>query len=245
MDYIEACADQKWHLRLWDVGADGELSPPRLVPFRCRSWRHEGDCRRWCAACDFARINDALEAGDHWSHLVLTYPGRDWSRVPVSKLFRFGVAHWKDMRRKLIREIGPMKYIQTWEVHKSGIPHVHVAISNQKLYRKACWCDEYRRDMDVGNTPWLLSVLRPMCVSCRFGKIVWLGSMREADGFAGYLTKLAREMTGGGKDYQIPLKAPRHWRRIRASRHTLPPRIKHPHMTGELLHYPITPLNQP
>ena len=56
---------------------------------------------------------------------------------------------------------------------------------------------------------------------------------------AGYLTKLARELTGAGVKSQVPVNAPRHFRRIRASAKLLPPRKKNPDITGILHKMPL------
>jgi hypothetical protein len=59
---------------------------------------------------------------------------------------------------------------------------------------------------------------------------------------AGYLVKLTRELTGAGPKNQIPVNAPRHFRRLRASKGLLPPRKKNDHVTGALVKIPIDEL---
>jgi len=64
---------------------------------------------------------------------------------------------------------------------------------------------------------------------------------------AAYTVKLAGEM---GKACQVPLNAPRHYRRLRASHGLLPPRPKNPDITGRLTrkeveeveHWDLSPL---
>jgi hypothetical protein len=62
----------------------------------------------------------------------------------------------------------------------------------------------------------------------------------KSEAIAGYLTKLSRELTGAGPKGQIPIDAPRHFRRLRASRKTLPPRRKSD-WTGRLVFSSIGP----
>jgi hypothetical protein len=58
--------------------------------------------------------------------------------------------------------------------------------------------------------------------------------MREANAMAGYLVKLARELTGAAVKDQVPVNAPSHFRRLRASQGLLPPPYKNPEITGAL-----------
>src|SRR5262245_30225082 len=127
LTYVGACQKGAWHLelRLKNAGDDSRVR----FPFRCRSWRHEGECREWCGRCDFVRVVEAMNSLNHWTSFVFTYPKREWPLV--SQLFRFGYVSWSRMRKRFVKEWGPIKYIQSWEVHKSGYPHVNVVISNQ------------------------------------------------------------------------------------------------------------------
>jgi hypothetical protein len=221
MDYVSACECGAWHLEVWK-----KLEPHarRRVPFRCRSWRHAGSCRLWKGAQDFVRIRDGMAKLDHWSHLVLTFARP--ANISPTMLFRAGLSRWAKLRKRLTRTFGDIKYIQTWEVHRSGFPHIHLAISNVSLSEMSC------------NTPkqnWKVLV-EPLAVACDFGQIGWLERLRSREAFAGYLTKLARELTGAGKTYQVPTNAPRHFRRLRASQGVLPPVLRDPDITG-VLHF--------
>jgi hypothetical protein len=74
-----------------------------------------------------------------------------------------------------------------------------------------------------------------MIVRSHFGKISYCEAMKDGTRMAGYLTKLAKELTGAGVKHQVPVNAPRHFRRIRASIGLLPPRYKDPEITGRLI----------
>ena len=220
MKSIEACEGGWWTIATWKRG-DG--SNPALRPFRCRSWRHEGECRAYCGACDFARCADALTRFPNWTYLILTYPHRQWPDVKA--LFRAGVVHWARLRKRIQREYGDMKYIQTWEIHRSGYPHVNVVVSNENLFKEVA--RNHRRVRE--------DFLDPACAEVGFGFCKWAETLRDERRMAGYIAKLGLELTGHGVKSQTPVNAPRHFRRIRASRHTLPPRKKSDCITGQLL----------
>jgi hypothetical protein len=220
MKYIDACACEAWHLQVWPV-----LDPENTtaIPFRCRSWRHEGHCRRWKGAQDFARIKEGMGTLNHWCHLCLTYDPKRW-KIP-KQLYKLAIGHWSILRKRLTREFKELKYIQTWEQQASGYPHVHIAISSVEIYKK-CNFD------DIWN---FQTLIKDHAVSSGFGKIGTLQVLNSKIAMAGYLVKLAKELVGGGpKDYQIPINAPAHFRRLRASVRLLPPPIKNPDITGTL-----------
>lgn len=232
MKYIKACECRQWHLRVWPRAVDdkGEITeqPEQAiaVPFRCRSWRHEGECREWKGSQDFARIREAIASRAFWCHMVVTY--RNPGGEPDDAVFRKCVFHWAKLRKRIVRRFGKIQYIQTWEVHRSLWPHVHIAISNRNLQEAAVW---------EPKTNWIRLLLRS-AHECGFGYVGWLEPLRSQDELAGYLVKIERELTGTGKEYQIPLNAPKNFRRLRASVRLLPPPYKNPDYTGELVKEP-------
>jgi len=133
------------------------------------------------------------------------------------------------MRKRFVKEWGPIKYIQSWEVHKSGRPHVNVVISNQALHYAAC------------NTPWCLKTewLEPTLLEVGFGSICHMKPVYNREGMAGYLLKFLKELTGASKKGQIPVNAPKGFRRLRASKGLLPKRKKDPDWTGRLVKSPL------
>lgn len=221
MDYVTACQQSAWSIETWPVDQPEERVSHT---FRCRSWRCQGECRQWKGAQDFARIKIAMESREHWCHMVMTY--RHGAGQPTAKTFRECVLHWSKFRKRLTREYGEIKYIQTWEVHRSLWPHCHIAISNPFLQKACAWHPK---------TNWIKLLLRSAS-ECGFGYVGWLEPIRSTGQMAGYLSKVFRELTGTGKDYQIPLNAPKNFRRLRASVRLLPPPIKNPDITG-MLHF--------
>lgn len=233
MKYVEACECHRWHLRIWKKADPSEI---REIPFRCRSWRHSGECRLWRGAQDFARCKAAMESLDYWCHITLTYDCQ--SLKSIQQTYRTGVYLWSMLRKRLIREFGPIQYIQTWERHKSGFPHVHIALSNEELHSRVMYTKAHKRDHEYGYRNFE-GILQRHATECFFGPRGWLEKIHTKAAFAGYLQKLARELTGTGKDYQVPENAPRHFRRIRASRKLLPPPYKDPELSGRLLTFAL------
>lgn len=225
--YVCACRRGAWSLTTWPKE---EPNKQMTIPFHCRSWRHEGDCRLWKGAQDFVRCKEALNSLNSWSHLVLTYDRQ--SARSLRYTFRQGVRLWAALRKRLIYYHGDIKYIQTWEIHRSGFPHVHLAVSNEKLY----WASRFTKK----DNPKMYGQLnfndhvRLHAHAVGFGPVGWLEPLRSKVAMAGYLGKLARELTGKGKDYQVPTNAPKNFRRLRASAHLLPPILRNPDITGEL-----------
>lgn len=219
MFYVDACEHCAWHLQIWRKEGDGEIT---YIPYKCRSWRHEGECRLWRGAQDFVRIEEGMRTEEHWSHITLTFRQKGYVLSP--KMFISCKDSWAKLRKRISRKYGILRYIQTWESHKSGWPHCHIAASNVELFS---WQKAHPRAM-------FSAALGEMVRECGFGPIGWLEPLRSKIAMAGYLCKLARELTGSGKEYQIPVKAPRHFRRIRASVRLLPPPHKDPDITGVL-----------
>jgi len=119
---------------------------------------------------------------------------------------------------------GDIKYIQTWEIHETGWPHVHVAVSNEELWRIS-------KRSPTSN--WI-DYVKPHAVACGFGPIGWVEPLRSKAAMAGYLSKMAAELTDSNIKSQVPVNAPRHFRRLRASVRLLPPPYKNPDITGVL-----------
>lgn len=176
LHYTDACECGAWHLEIWPRGKPGEK---RSVVFRCRSWRHAGECRLWKGAQDFSRCKSALLKYDYWLHSCLTFsqpPG-----VKAQELFLAGKERWSKLRKRLVREYGKFRYIQTWEIHRSGIPHVHLALSSVKLFESSI--ADPRENF--------ARLIRPAAVECGFGPVGWIERLNSKEAFAGYLCKLS------------------------------------------------------
>lgn len=221
---VQACENGAWTLLTWKK--DDPVSR-RAVRFRCKSWRHPGDCQKACGACDFIRIAAALKSRKKWCFATLTYPRKDWP--DRTALFRFGVVSWARLRKRLTYHFGALAYVQTWEAHQSGYPHCHLAVQNGDLWDA----------VGPGHASAPRWWFRDHCVACGFGRQCDISQARNKKAISSYLTKLGLELSGASVKNQIPIEAPPHFRRIRASRGLLPKRVKDETMTGVLLNSPI------
>jgi hypothetical protein len=236
---VRACWNDAWSFHL----VHRKTGEETVHPFRCGSWRCP-DCRWDVARSDFARILEGLQKRtarrQTWLLVTLTF---DPSRYRNAwEAYRAGGRAWQKLRARLARQYGFSKqpariaYVAVWERHKSDWPHVHLAISCPEIVqdvRRRELCDmeahgfrPYRREPSGRLTPnwaWGAEVLRPLAVECGFGRIADVQFARKGDGgVAGYFAKLGAELVGMWD--QLPVKAPRHFRRLRASRGLLPPR---------------------
>lgn len=221
---VEWCENHSANLVVWPhEDPDSRMS----VPFKCRSWRHTGACQRWKGSQDFVRCRDAiLSRGPHWVYVVLTFNQRNFKNP--FQAYTAGGRQWQKVGQRLVYSYGAIDYLQTWEAHKSGFPHVNVAIHNETIWQ-LCEGDGWRS--------WRQELKR-VVVSCGFGYVLHVEPLRSgmALDLAGYLTKLSRELTGAGIKSQVPVNAPAHFRRIRASRGLLAKPYKKAGWTGFLSH---------
>lgn len=231
MKYIEACKECKWHLRIWPKG-----NPENgwECVYRCKSWRHDGECSQWRASQDFSRIVEAVQTRNDWTYTVFTYPTNDWP--DKAKLYKFGVVSWSRLRKRMVERFGKFAYIQTWEAHKSGYPHMNCLIGNPELWKLA---KNYPHKANGKNLSLVESIVSHMAKPCGFGWKVYVDAVRSREGMSDYLVKQCEELTGAGQKDQRPLAAPPHFRRIRASRGLLPPIRHNPELTGQMLFRPI------
>ena len=133
--------------------------------------------------------------------------------------------HWAKLRKRLTRQFGPLLYIQTWEAHRSGYPHVNLCVSNASFHAAA------GREGRFDNPRFLLKQVK----ESGFGWKCYAEPIRDAQRMAGYLTKLGLELAGAAQKNQVPVRAPPHFRRIRSSRGLLPKRFKDLERTGSLV----------
>jgi hypothetical protein len=235
---------------LWRRDGSGDV---QTVPFRCKSWRCPS-CRPHVALVDYARIAQGLAAHRRWIYVVLTLPA-EARRSTIWRRYRRAGELWDGaLRHRLRRRYGAIRYVQTWEAHADGTPHVNIVLGGDQLLehveelgdgpeRRHPYLD---RPVRVPRwRAWWLSQAR----ECGFGKVGWverlwsrdLDDRDPRDGLAAYMTKLAhglgvaggsaergdalaREISYAGPKDQTPAAAPRGFRRLRASRGVLPPR---------------------
>lgn len=232
MTYIEACQNGDWHLHLWPIDqAHEDAEQCQRVPFSCRSWRHDGDCRKWKGALDWWRVKEALKKRTDWVFVTLTFhqPDDSWGRWQT---YFKAMPCWDTLRKRLVRYYGKIQYISTWERHQLGGCHGHFVIGNAELYH----------DYNFDPLNWTNLYLSVQAEEVGFGYQCHATTVYGPAGLAGYLTNLHTELIGAGTKKQVPVDAPRHFRRIRASRGLLPPPPE-PELQGQLVKLPLPEYN--
>lgn len=263
---VGACLGDRWTLRTVDMATGEEF----LSPFRCKSWR----CPR-CApsvnARDAQRAQEALGRVDprHVLFVTLTFDHEPWlclartvvdDELQVEALardlaWRDTRACWKRLRDRLVYRIGRgfgrskkkarIDYLQTWEGHRSGWPHVHAVLVSEDLAADVKANGSYQRVNEHTGEPqaiwrWGKQVLSRLAKLAGFGTVCDVQFPRSWEAVAGYLVKLAKELTQSVHKGQAPICAPKRFRRIRSTPRFLPPiRVKHENWCGELLQAPL------
>lgn len=266
LKYIDACARNAWHLHLWGWDQKtGEVVWEKRANFKCQSWRHAGDCRRWRAAQNFARVSQALQDKRPRDvlYLVFTLDREKWK--DRWEAFDELSARWRPLAKAIARQYATEgtyrqrkekdhrtqrfvpkvpPWVGTVEVHRSGWPHLNVVMVAPRL------ADALDED-PKGTLEWL----KRAASRCGFG---WRCSIERASSkraLAGYIVKVAGEIETAAKPNatgrlvgeviklsQLPVDAKRHFRRLRSAKGFLPPPIKNPFASGRLLKEPPPPV---
>jgi len=242
--HVDACARGRWSIVTHARGADTDHV---VAPYRCRSWRHAGACERAAGATDFRRIADAMRGRHGWVACLLTLDrrGRDlghaWAEI---------TPRWRDgVRRTLARRYGVIQHVAIVEQHRSGWPHLHVALrsvdgalARDLAARGWGWTDWYRAD-GIGpayRPRWEREVWQSAALGAGFGPVAGATPVTDPTGLAGYLVKLAAELAASASKRQTPTHAPPRMRRLRSSVGLLPPRhsSRTPGRTGQIVAAP-------
>lgn len=232
-----ACAHKDWSLVVWN-----KLSPEkrRFFCFKCRNWRHAGECSKFVTQRDYARLREALKRYHlaDLCFLVLTY---DPKRAPESleAQYRELQPRWQALERLLKRGwagfpgIGKFEYATYVEGHRDGRPHINVIIVSRELATYLRENPPTESDLNPlsnhkGNRApkWF----RDMAAHAGFGPLCSLRHARTKDSVASYVTKfdtkaIAHPTLEGevAKLSQLPIMAPQGFRRTRSSYRFLPP----------------------
>lgn len=233
MPAVDACEHGRWTLLSFDERGEGVgKGTVRASRFKCRSWR----CRRcaWeVAREDYRRVEAAATSRPWWIYAVLTFDPASWP--DRWSAYRGASRLWdKRLRRRLERAFGRLDYLQTWERTRREWPHVNLLFASDRLRRYVEERPQRRRWIEEGNhgrgrlAHWTafrkwLAVAAP---AAGFGRRVWVEVVDSRESMAAYLVKVAEEFSRSAfkAGDQRPLGAPRHFRRMRASRGLLPER---------------------
>jgi len=218
--YIQACRDGRWHLDLKNKQTGKTLA----VPYVCNSWRHTGACRRRRAEQDAARVQAGLERLEGpFAYAVLTVWPKEWpGGTQDAYLALFPM--FKKLIKRVRRRWGDTEYCVVIEQHRSTWPHLNAIFTGELAEDTVEDWREARKEFAA------------MARECGFGIRVWLEPVRKTKALAQYVAKLAGEVS---KPTQVPWKAPKNFRRLRASRGFLPPVVKGDEWTGKLVTTPV------
>jgi hypothetical protein len=147
--YVDACACERWRLVL--VPRAGGVG--RVVPYRCRSRRHAGDCATSWRRELYCRIRDGqLGAADPrevcfatWTlpaaqHRICATPPEYQTPAQLerrrlrleqatARLCGMVSAHFRELNQRRARAGLPrLRYLWVVEAHKSGVPHAHAIV---------------------------------------------------------------------------------------------------------------------
>jgi hypothetical protein len=165
--------------------------------------------------------------------VVLTFDPKAWSSRWDA--YKRGAWLWDHrLRRRLERRHGKLSYVQTWERHASGWPHLNLLVSSDELREHvSALPSEHREDANAGHGKGRLChwtayrrELGPLVEGSGFGQRLWCEIVDSRQSLASYLAKIAEEFSRAAFKVgdQRPLGAPPHFRRVRASRGLLPER---------------------
>ena len=195
----------------------------KVRSFKCRAWRHEGECAKWKGAQDFRRIEGAFKKNPgSWVYMVFTFDRKDWFNE--FDAYKCLYSCWDKFRKRFERKFGKFQYICLCEKHRDGFPHINILIRNEKF---AELCNENWRGV---KSDWV----EPHAMASGFGLNSYVEPVRDSSAMAGYCVKLLATIGEVSKLSQAPVNAPKNFRRLRASRGILPPPIKNPNITGAL-----------
>ena len=239
---VRACQEGAWSLALLNLSTGEVMSRP----FRCKSWRCER-CAPFVNRLEHDRIQSGLEIAQRGalSFLTLTFDRKRYGSAKDA--WRGSKDAWKRLRDRLSYHYGErgrggarakVRYIQTWEQHRNGWPHMHALVECAPMMDDLVRLGFYEREQNgkkVKIYRWTRKILRPMLLASGFGPIAHTEPPDNLEGAAGYLVKLAAELTGSHhKQEQTPIRAPRGFRRLRATPGFLPPRKTRQEWTGKL-----------
>lgn len=241
--YVQACFANPHRKRTYWVYTwkPGEPSKKQRSPYHCGSWRCE-HCQEHSGHVLWARLQEAFKELDARGvvFVVLTLDPKEHLKgkhnlEAVYQEFGRRQNIWmKRLRRYLHDRFGEdfgNRWASVTEAHRTGVPHVNIAIHHPQ------WAEELRRDTDAMRSAGatqresilLRSTLLEHAQACGFG---WSSTCEPnrsetTEALCGYLVKSVKradEMHGEmAKLTQIPLKAPKNFRRLRAGRRFIPP----------------------
>jgi len=187
----------------------------KFVVAGCNSWRCPL-CNRKVGAKDYMRLLAAFKARDINNAVALTITlnqGKEQTKgINAQKSYNVLTNKIKALIKSLRKQYGNIEYVYCVESHESGWGHANLTAFNKEMAYDA------RLDGDMISPPWLQNHIKKTKLGTVYSKIVY-----SYEGLAGYTIKTAYgdSLTGQisemNKTSQLPIKAPKGFRRIKTS----------------------------
>lgn len=262
-EYVSCCSHndevpKEYSRWTWQKGSNLRYR----MPYVCNSWRCP-HCERHAASVVFARVKEAFAPYNPCDciFIVLTLDPAEHARgqndlagvyrsfsAKMQRLFR----QWKTIctgsRRGLDLDWCGNRWVSVVEAHKSGVPHINIVMHAPKLAQYLR--EQYDRQRASGKTHREATLLDDPFLAaaeeCGFG---YQSTMEAADtnnrgradldSLAGYIAKVAKNADALhgeiAKLTQLPLRAPKNFRRVRSGKGFLPKKAKNEAITGAVL----------
>lgn len=215
---LEACRDKKWSIVFAKKDKPDSLNFAR---FRCKSWRCPY-CTAWVRKKDYSRMQRAFKRNPgQYIFAVLTF---DQKKIQKKNAYESISKKSNALIKRIERTYGSIMGVQAVEQHRSGYPHVNFVFKFNEIEKV---------DKAFINK-FLKRFLIPNAVKTGFGKQATADLLIDEDveKVLSYVSKTGLTVISGeiNKVSQVPIDAPKGFRRLRSIRGFL----KEPKIQSEL-----------
>lgn len=250
--YVRACQSKAWTVRLWPKK---DPQNAQNVCYACRSWRCPGDCARANAAQLFARLTTSIaRIPDYWSFVTLTLNPRRFKTR--SAMYQEASRAWTRFRHALKHRFGYDEFLIVFEISvRAKALHIHGIVRSKRLasvlalqpgerpqFSTCPKTGKPKRLPTAGERGIWKTWLKPTAIKCGFGFKCDISAVNDQAAMNGYLVKssnISGELSQTNSKDQLPIDAPKGFRRVRASRGFLVPKTKNEEVTGRLIQRPV------
>lgn len=140
---------------------------------------------------------------------------------------------WALFRKRVHRRYTYENFVLCVEMsERQGVPHIHAMVQSKELYSAvSCYGEKV-----------IHRWIKRVAMESGFGFKCHLSNARDRDAVSGYFVKAAgmsAELSDAGSKGQLPVDAPKGFRRIRASKGFIVPKLKSEKWTGELVFHRV------
>ena len=220
---IVACEAGKWAMV---YGKKEDTNEIFFRKFCCKSWRCSF-CSGWVRRKDFSRMQRGFQRNPgQYVFAVLTFdPKKIGKKKAYQSISKFSNA----LVKKIERSYGKIVGVQAVEQHKSGYPHLNFVFKFDEVHGI---------DKEFIHS-FLKRFLTPEAVKCGFGRKTSadLIGEGEVDKVLSYVSKTGLSIISGetNKQSQVPMEAPKGFRRLRSIRGFLKEKKRESEYTGGIV----------